>query len=375
METPSQTIRVLVVDDSLLMRKLITRILSTDAAIIVAHQASNGREAMEWLGQNACDVITLDLEMPEMGGLEFLKQYALTDHAGKVLVLSHISTKDSPVTFQAFDLGAADVVHKPSGSISLDIGSIGSELVHKVRELAAEKHMRRMVRSGAISQGTPTPHSVTLLPDPPAPGKKSLGFERATERHRYEILCIGSSTGGPQALRSLLPRFHSDFPYPVVIIQHMSEGFTQGFAETLNLVCELKVAEAKEGEALVAGRVYVATANHHLGLERRGGALHARLTDGEKVSGHRPSVDFFLESAAHVCRDKAIAIILTGMGSDGAKGMVQVRKAGGATIGQSQKTCVVYGMPRVADALGGVEFVEDLDRIYNRVSSVIGSVA
>ncbi|MBN8219243.1 MAG: chemotaxis protein CheB [Spirochaetes bacterium] len=201
------------------------------------------------------------------------------------------------------------------------------------------------------------------------------GFDRATERHRYEILCIGSSTGGPQALRALLPRFHADFPYPVVIIQHMSEGFTQGFAETLDLVCDLDVAEAKDGEALLAGHVYVATANHHLGLERRADGLHAKFAEGEKVSGHRPSVDYFLDSAAAVCRDKAIAVILTGMGSDGAKGMVQVRKAGGATIGQSQKTCVVYGMPRVADALGGVEFVEDLEKIYDRLSSILGSKA
>jgi len=372
----NQPIRVLIADDSVFMRKLIRDIFESADDFTVAGTVKNGREALDFLQTGQADIITLDLEMPVMDGITFLQQYYSAAHTGKntarVLILSSLAEKTAPITFKAMELGAVDFIQKPSGSISLDIKSIADNILQKARDIHAERHLTIKSNPAEHSgQSTTKPcQSTTAHTLSAGPGSEAI-FSNKAAISRYELLLIGASTGGPQALRNLIPSIDPGFPYPVLIVQHMPEGFTKSFADHLNQISRIPVHEAEDGQELKTGEVYIAPGNKHFLLRKTGSIYCARLDEGPKVSGHKPSVDAMLCSANAINPAKYIAVIMTGMGADGAREITRLAQAGGKTIAQDKDSCVVFGMPRVAVSLGKIHYVEPLGCIYPRILDII----
>jgi two-component system chemotaxis response regulator CheB len=318
-------IRVLVVDDSALMRKLIPQILQTDGSIQVVGTAMNGDFGLKKIEELKPEVVTLDLEMPGMSGLELLQEIMRRQQLPVVVVSSH-SREQASVTLRALALGAFDFVTKPR-DVATNMGEISRELIAKVKA-AAQSHSC----------------SFPLASRPAARDSKAA----ANGNRPSKIIAIGVSTGGPQALDYLLPQLPASFPAAILIVQHMPEGFTEKFARRLDEISAIRVKEAQSGDLLLAGRALVAPGNRHLKVKRRFPYDVAVLGDEPTVNGHRPSADVLFESVAGECGPDSIAVLMTGMGEDGAEGMAAVKLKGGLTIAQSEESCVVYGMPRVA---------------------------
>lgn len=329
-------IRVLVVDDSATMRSLISAVLSRDPEIEVVGQAGDPYEARQAIKALNPDVMTLDVEMPNMNGIEFLEK-VMRLRPMPVVMVSTLTTRGAEVTLAALEIGAVDCVAKPSTG-----GLEGfRELPEKVK-IAARARVRPLDR----------------LATPPATVKIDAGTVAGDGR----LIAIGSSTGGVEALITVLSRFPADCP-PTVITQHMPESFTKSFSERLNRLCAPHVEEATDGAPLDPGRVYVAPGGE-THLEVAGGSrLRCRIVPGDRVNGHRPSVDVLFASVARVAGARAVGCILTGMGRDGAQGLLEMRRAGARTVGQDEASCVVYGMPRAAFEIGAVERQLPLDRI------------
>lgn len=329
-------IRVLVVDDSATMRSLISAVLSRDPEIEVVGQANDPYEARQAIKALNPDVMTLDVEMPNMNGIDFLEK-VMRLRPMPVVMVSTLTTRGAEVTLEALELGAVDCVAKPF------TGGLDGfrELPEKVK-VAARARVRPLDRVA----GAPTP---SRLASGAAPGEGRL-------------IAIGSSTGGVEALVAILSRFPADCP-PTVVTQHMPESFTRSFSERLDRLCAPRVEEATDGAPLDAGRVYVAPGGEaHLEVAGAG-RLRCRITPGERVNGHRPSVDVLFASAARTVGARGVGCILTGMGRDGAQGLLEMRRAGARTVGQDEASCVVYGMPRAAFEIGAVERQLPLDRI------------
>ncbi|AKU94043.1 Chemotaxis response regulator protein-glutamate methylesterase CheB [Labilithrix luteola] len=341
-------LRVLVVDDSALMRQLITTVLSSDPEIEVVGSAPDPIAARAKLGTLNPDVITLDVEMPKMDGLAFLEQLMQT-RPTPVVMVSSLTERGCEITLRALELGAVDFVTKPK--IDMTRGTIGlaSELVTKVKN-AGRARVRPVARRPAATR----PGGAPLAPSP-AIGSKF----RTTER----IVVIGSSTGGTEALREILTALPPDAP-PIVIVQHMPPVFTRQFAQRLDGLCRVRVKEAVGGEALVQGHVLIAPGgDKHLEIVRSGASYGVQLLDAPPVGHHRPSVDILFDSCARAAGPNATGVILTGMGGDGARGMLAMRRAGATTLAEDESTCVVFGMPKEAIACGAVDHVVPLDRM------------
>lgn len=326
-------IRVLVVDDSATMRSLISAVLSRDPEIQVVGQAGDPYEAREAIKALNPDVLTLDVEMPNMNGIEFLEKI-MRLRPMPVVMVSTLTTRGAEVTLEALEIGAVDCVAKPSTG-----GLEGfRELPEKVKAAS-----RARVRPLDRVAGAPAPTRIDHAPD-------------------GRLIAIGSSTGGVEALITILSRFPANCP-PTVITQHMPESFTKSFSERLDRLCAPRVEEAADGAPLEIGRVYVAPGGDRH-LEVVGGARpRCRVAEGERVNGHRPSVDVLFSSVAKTVGARAVGAILTGMGRDGARGLLEMRQAGARTIGQDEATCVVYGMPKAAFEIGAVERQAPLDKI------------
>jgi two-component system chemotaxis response regulator CheB len=332
-------IRVLVVDDSATMRGLIRATLSRDPAIEVVGEAADPLQAREAIKALNPDVITLDVEMPNMNGLEFLEKL-MRLRPTPVVMVSTLTVRGAEATLTALELGAVDCIAKPAtaGPNAFD------QLVDKVK-LAS--HARPRAWRAA----------------PPSSAPAGLVGDYASDGR---VVAIGSSTGGVEALMTLVAALPANGP-PVVITQHMPANFTKSFAERLDRTCAASVTEAVDGAPLIAGKVYVAPGGErHLSIE---GASQprCRVTQGEPVSGHRPSVDVLFASVAKVARDRAIGVILTGMGRDGAQGLLTLRQVGAATLGQDESSCVVYGMPKAAFEIGAVERQLPLEKIGGEI--------
>lgn len=332
----SEPIRVLVVDDSALMRKLIPQALKRDTSIEVVGTAMDGSFALKKIEELRPHVVTLDLEMPRMDGIETLREI-MRNHHVPVIVVSAQTAESAKSTLKALALGAFDFVAKPQDAASGHLEEIAAELALKIKVAAA---------SGA-------PKMVITVP---MARRKSPRSPKASQRPT-RVVAVGVSTGGPNALQYLFSQLPEDFPGCLLVVQHMPEGFTEMFARRLDECSPIEVREAQSGDLLVAGRALICPGNRHLKARRLPQGDIAVLADLPRVNGHRPSVDVLFHSMAKEFGQEAIAVQMTGMGDDGAEGMGAVKLAGGITLAQSPETCVVDGMPRAAIDRGYVNRV------------------
>ena len=346
----SAPVRVLVVDDSALMRKLIPQILASDDSIQVVGTAMDGNFALKKIEELKPQVVTLDLEMPGLNGIDTIKAI-MRSHRLPVIVVSSHTTAGASITLKALALGAFDFVAKPQ-DVSGHMAEIAAELIGKIKAAAHSKG------EAIPGLGEPSPRvSKAAMPSGPA----------------TRVVGIGISTGGPHALQFVLSRLPSDFPGSIVIVQHMPEGFTEMFARRLDEICAIRVKEAVSGDLLLAGRALICPGNRHLKVKRLPLGEVAVLTDEERVNGHRPSVDVLFRSMAEEFGSRGIAVLMTGMGEDGANGLGEVKKAGGVTIAQSESSCVVFGMPKAGIERGFATRVVDLDALANTLQAQCGA--
>lgn len=342
-------IRVLVVDDSALMRKLIPQMLEADSAIEVVGTAMDGIFCLKKIEELRPHVITLDLQMPGMNGIDTLKEI-MRRHPLPVIVVSSHSTEGASVTLKALGLGAFDFVAKPRDA-STHMAETAAELIAKIKAAALGK----IVRPG-ILQAAPLRGEKSSLPKSGPPPSR--------------VVAIGISTGGPQALEFLLSQLPGDFPAAIVVVQHMPEGFTEMFARRLDEVSSLRVKEAQSGDHLQAGRVLICPGSRHMRVKRMTMGDVVVLNDDARVNGHRPSVDVLFRSVAEEYGPLSIAALMTGMGDDGAEGLGAVKKAGGMTIAQSEESCVVFGMPKAAIERGYATRVVALDVLSSTLQAL-----
>jgi two-component system chemotaxis response regulator CheB len=352
--TPSEEepARVMICDDSAVIRGALTRMLESDGRARVVARAANGRQALELLGRQPVDVVVLDIEMPELDGMAALPLLLRADPQLRIIMASTLTTRGAEIALRALRLGAADYVPKPSAAAISD-DSFRRELLAKVAGLA---RLRR--RAGA---GTAAPQPILA---------RSFAL-RPASAVRPALLAIGSSTGGPQALFTLIPALGRDLPVPVAVTQHMPATFTALLAAHLDRLGGPPCAEARDGEALLPGRLYLAPGECHLLIEGAPGRLKARLSDGPPENFCRPSVDPMLRSAATSCSGRVLVVMLTGMGQDGLQGTSAVVAAGGAAVAQDEESSVVWGMPGAIAQAGLCHAVLPLDRIAGTVRALL----
>lgn len=355
-------IQVLIVDDSAFMRKVITDFLSDYPSIQVVGTARNGEDALKKIQQLKPDVVTLDVEMPVMNGLEALEKM-MEEHPLPVVMLSSSTIEGAESTFKALQLGAVDFVAKPSGPISLDIHKIKDELINKILH-ASQVNVQRV-----LLQNKKTPDEEETI--------RQLSFNYSEDSQDWylserKLIMIGTSTGGPKALETVLTRLPKDIDAPIVVVQHMPPKFTESLALRLDSVCSLTVKEAKRGDRLEDGVVYIAPGGYHLEIKRKGYDLVVDTNEKEPLNGVRPAVDQLFYSAAALDDYYKIAIIMTGMGSDGTKGLKKLIKSGQTkVIAESENTCMVFGMPKSAISAGVVDIVVNLEDIPSTILSIL----
>jgi two-component system chemotaxis response regulator CheB len=338
--------RILVVDDSAFMRTALARMIASESSLEVVATACNGSEALEKIAALNPDVVTLDVEMPQLDGLAVLR-LIMSRFPRPVIMVSATTEKGAATTFNALSAGAFDYVPKLLSGTSLDIDHIRNDLISKLRAAAFTRKQ--------------APEA--------APMKKPV--QPAGKQHRRatgalsEVVAIGTSTGGPKALEEILPCFTHELAVPVLIVQHMPEGFSTPFAERLNSLCSISICEAKDGEMLRPGAVYIAPCGSQMRIVRRPSDLRTVISLDGKARGaeHVPSIDVLMKSVALLYKGRAMGIIMSGMGSDGAEGMKAIHRAGGLTIGQDEATSTVYGMPRVCAEMGILDRIVPLSDI------------
>lgn len=338
-----QKIKVLIVEDSMMFRELLVRSLGADPMIEVVAQARDPYEARDALIKYAPDVMTLDVELPRMSGIEFLKKL-MPQYPIPTVVISALSD----AVFDALDAGAVEFVNKP---VDLDAKRLGE---YMQRELVTKVKIASTVKVGKLKKVLPVTTGV-----------------QGSISNTNSVLAIGASTGGTEAIFEVVKNFHRDIP-GTVIVQHMPPGFTKMYADRLNNQCEVAVKEAATGDRVLPGQVLIAPGDAHLRLIKVNGMYQVECRAGEKVSGHCPSVDVLFQSVARSAGKNAVGVILTGMGGDGAEGLLAMRKAGAQTIGQDETSCVVYGMPKVAFDIGAVKYQVPLQSIAQKIYAVFG---
>ncbi len=328
-------ISVLVVDDSSLIRSLLSEIVESHPLLSLAGAAPDAFVAKQMVNERNPDVITLDIEMPKVNGLTFLDRL-MKARPTPVVMFSSLTEKGADATMMALELGAVDFIAKPKLDIAKNVQAFQQELTDKILAAAQVKVAKRSL-----------------------PARKSYEINyTGTEL----VIGIGASTGGTEAIKAVLRDLPASFP-AIVISQHMPPGFTASFAARLDSLCKMSVSEAKDGERILPGHIYIAPGNDHLKVVRSGADFRVKLDRGEKVSGHRPSVDVMFNSLAESAKGNALGVILTGMGKDGAAGLLKMREQGASTLAQSEETCIVFGMPKEAIARGAVTKVSALGDI------------
>ncbi|MGE0743674.1 MAG: chemotaxis response regulator protein-glutamate methylesterase [Rhodospirillales bacterium] len=350
---PSGKLRVLIVDDSASVRQALSEIVGQDPALEVMATASDPFVAASRIQEEVPDVIILDVEMPRMDGITFLRRI-MAQRPIPVVICSSLTEEGSATLVQAMEAGAVDVIAKPQMGTKQFLLESSVRICDAVKAAA----QARMGRRAAAAVGRTRPVEKKLTADVILPPPGSRAMVRTTER----VVCIGASTGGTESLREVLEALPETCP-GIVIVQHMPENFTAAFARRLNGICRIDVKEAADGDVVLPGRALIAPGNHHMILHRSGARYHVSIKDGPLVSRHRPSVDVLFRSAAQYAGGNATGIIMTGMGDDGARGLLEMKKAGAVTVAQDEQSCVVFGMPKEAIGLGAADRVVPLGRI------------
>ena len=350
----AETIKVMIVDDSALVRQVVSQALSRVAGIEVIATASDPVFAIEKLKTMWPDVIVLDIEMPRMDGISFLRKI-MAERPTPVIICSSLAESGAHATFDAMAAGAVGIITKPKAGLKGFLQDSSNDIVQAVRT-AARANLRAMPRGASVQSGNFNRPKLT------ADAVIAPGAPTAMARTTDQLIAIGTSTGGTQALEAVLTRLPATC-LGIVIVQHMPEKFTAMFAERLNSICELEVREGQNGDRVIPGRALIAPGGKHMMLKRSGAQYVVDVVDGPLVNRHKPSVDVLFRSVAKFAGANALGIILTGMGDDGARGMKEMHDAGAKTIAQDEASCVVFGMPKEAIKMGGVDQVLPLDRV------------
>lgn len=351
-------IKVLIIDDSAFMRRIISDMLKSDENIIVAATARNGREGLEKARELKPDIITLDVEMPVMNGLETLTELMKLKPVPKVIMLSSLTYEGGEATIKALELGALDFVPKPTASIlNFDADHIKDDLIKKIHSIG-----RSSVAYYPNIQTTGLPLSARI--------KAETNTGKDSFRH---IVAIGTSTGGPRALQEVLTKLPKDLPAAVLIVQHMPPGFTKSLSMRLDSLSAINVKEAEEGDILKPGWAYIAPGDYHMVVNKaRNDEYMISVNKEPPVTGHRPSVNVMMKSVAECGHKSIIAVMMTGMGNDGSEGILDIKKAGGKTIAQDESTCIVYGMPKAAVNNGAIDTIVPLHNISTEILKYMG---
>lgn len=349
-------VKVLIVDDSAFMRSALSSMLSSDKDILVVGMAKDGLEAIAKVKTLRPDIVTMDVEMPRMDGLQALK-HIMAENPVPVVMVSSLTNEGAHVTLEALEAGALDFIPKNLSELSVNILKIKEILIEKIKKLSTKK----LARIPRTSSARPTEQinmpALTL---------------RTTGERKAGVLAIGTSTGGPKALQEIIPRLPKNFPVPIVIAQHMPPNFTGPFAERMNQLSQVEVREAKEGELLKPGVALIAPGGGHMRIKKRG-AIEAvtSITNDREEFIYRPSVDALMASVAEVYPGRVLAVILTGMGNDGVKGIEQVKKSGGRIFAQNEQSCVVYGMPKAVVDAGFADKVLSIEELAGEIINAI----
>ncbi|HQI82270.1 MAG TPA: chemotaxis response regulator protein-glutamate methylesterase [Deltaproteobacteria bacterium] len=349
-------VKVLIVDDSALVRQTLNDILSADPRIEVIGLATDPFNAVDKIMKTVPDVITLDVEMPRMDGLTFLKKI-MSQHPIPVVICSSLAGKNTETALKALEFGAVEVIHKPALGTK-QVLQESSTLLCDVVVAASQTRTKKLSKEPMLVQPK-------LSADVIIPKARPDAVLQTTEK----VVTVGASTGGTEALKVFLEAMPGNCP-GIVIVQHMPEGFTSAFSRRLDSICQITVKEAANNDTVLPGHALIAPGNHHLLLKRSGARYFVEIKDGPLVSRHRPSVDVLFRSAARYAGRNAIGVIMTGMGDDGAKGMLEMKEAGAYTIAQDDESCVVFGMPHEAIKLGGVDRVLSLEAIAPEIMRV-----
>ncbi|MCR5494659.1 MAG: chemotaxis-specific protein-glutamate methyltransferase CheB [Treponema sp.] len=396
-DTNYDTLSVMVCDDSALMRNLVSRIINEAPGMQVVGKAMNGKMLLDNLPNIKPDVVILDIEMPIMTGVEFLQERKKLKWDVPVIILSSIATKGAAVTMQCLELGASDFITKPGGSVTTEVATVSEELVEMIASyggIYARRHGKRIPSSDhfvqafkmheaekfvAAKKNIPISSTVDETSDHkviPLPAFKPVGPKEPAvitpvrDGGRIKIIALGISTGGPNALRDVFKMIDPHLKQPILVVQHMPAGFTNEFAQSLNRICPLEVVEASDEMPIESGHIYIAPGNFHIKVEERVTGNVIRTTQEEQRNGHRPSADVLFESVAKIYKNNALGVIMTGMGKDGAVEITEMRKQGAYTLGQDEKSAIVYGMPRVAWELGGVQKQVPLMQMADEISKL-----
>lgn len=393
-------VNVLVVDDSAFMRNLISKIIESTPGLCVIGKAINGKFALEKIPLIKPDIIVLDIEMPEMNGIEFLKQRKIQNIDIPVIVLSSVAQEGASVTMQCLSLGASDFITKPSSG-SNDLNEVAKNLsdvllsygcqykkskrAHQKLSLEKKSSISKTL-TGKNNDSTSVIAEKRTLNESSSNEKNSekspfSWFSRQEKKEikeirayrepgKIEVIAIGISTGGPNALREVFAKIDANITQPILVVQHMPAGFTTEFANSLNIICPLEVKEAKDGDLLKSGRILIAPGNMHMYVEKRSLATVVRLSDAPLCNGHRPSVDVLFESVAKCFQNRALGVIMTGMGKDGALQLAEMRREGAWTLGQDEESSIVYGMPKVAYEYGAVQKQVPLSEMADAISKL-----
>lgn len=349
--------KVLVVDDSAFMRKIVTDILSESPDFEVVDTAKNGQEAIDKIVKLNPDVVTLDIEMPVMDGLKAL-EVIMAKHPVPVLMLSSLTQEGAEATMKALELGAVDFIAKPSSLFKITTEDVKKDILDKVKIASTI----RVKVSGSV---LPQKQSFSQPSQPYSRSKSGIGAFK-------KLIAIGTSTGGPKALQSVLPKIPADISAGIVVVQHMPPGFTKSLAERLDQISQIHVTEAIDGELIRAGCAYIAPGDKHLRVVKKGSEFYVQLGTDGLVSGHKPSVDALYDSIADLNISDVIAVIMTGMGADGAKGIKRLKDNNGYLIAQDEDSCVVFGMPKSAIKSTAVDKIVNLEMISNEIVKAMG---
>jgi two-component system chemotaxis response regulator CheB len=348
-------IKILIAEDSLTITSILQKIFTTDKELFVIGTAKNGKEAVEKTKTLKPDVVTMDIRMPLMDGFEATKEI-MTSCPTPILVISASAVSDATVAFNAIKAGALDVVEKPKGNLTTDYEGMGSELIRKVKLISGIKVFHH-VSSARLQTQTTTAKKEVIIPQ-----------EEKAKSNKVEIVAIASSTGGPSALLKVFKDLPKDFPVPILVVQHISHGFGQGFVDWLNKECKINIKTAERSEKVEAGTIYVAPDDFHM-LISEGGII--RLNKSLPIYGLRPAADITIESVAEIYGKNAMGVILTGMGRDGATGLKKIKDKGGVTVAQDESTCVVFGMPKEAIMMGAIDHVLPIDNIAETMIKIV----